>query len=365
MNKYKSTLLLSAAIFFILLVPKPAAAEQDLEKEMNNILMAKKNKLEYLVRAQNIKSISQAFYDYNEKLKAYDPNPTRRLTIFNENGDKTEERRISYDSKAKAEVITDIYNYSYNEIRNVTGENHSQLNAATNSYEIVSKQIYKYNEKNKLIETLNYDSEGFIGSITRSYDKNQFEIEKNEFNKEKQMILKTLFKYDENGNKTDMDEYNVTNGKVCLKTNTKYDKLGNETTVTACCGETIDTVTTYSYDIAGNITESVKTDSKGKIIEKKSFEYDDVKNLTGETQTDSNNQTVYKANYKYNEKNKLTEEQCYRLKSDPKTGKSSLALTDKYSHVYNEQDNPSLSTRYDEKDTPVSKATANYDFYAK
>ena len=365
MTKYKSTLLLCAALCITIMVPTPARSEKDLEKEMGSVLMAKKNKLEYLVRAQKIKSISQAFYDFNEKLKAFDPNPSRRVTIFDANGDKTEEKRISYDPQAKAEVVTDIYNYTYNEIKNMTGESHSQFTGAPNTFEVVSKSVHNYNEKNKLIETLNYDKEGLTGSVKRSYDKDQNEIEKDEFNKEKQLVEKTLFKYGESGNKTEAEQYEVTSCKTCLKTSTKYDMLGNETSVTTYSGGNIETTTAYSYDIAGNITESVKTDSKGKIIEKKVFEYDDVKNLIGEIHSGPDDQAHYKASYKYNEKNKLIEEQCYRLAADPKTGKSAMALTDKYSHSYNEQDIPSASTRYDAKEAPVSKATAAYDFYAK
>ncbi len=366
MLKHKSEILLTAALCLAILFPAPAPAGNDLEKEMGTVLMAKKNKLEYLVRAQKIKSISQAFYDYDEKLKAYDPNPSKRVTIFDENGDKTEERRISYDSKTKAEVVSDIYNYTYNEVKNIIGESHRQLNAAANSYDLVSKSVHNYNSKNKLVETINYNQkEEVTGSVERGYDKDWNEIKKDELDKEKKVFKRTVFKYDENGSRTEADEYEVTNDKPCLKVNTKYDALGNETTVTAYGGGKVDTVTEYAYDIAGNMTSSVKTDASGKTIEKKLFEYDEVKNLIGENYSGSDGQVFYKANYKYNEKNKLTEEQCYRLKSDPKTGKSNLALTDKYSHSYNEQDIPALSTHCDDKDAPVSKATAAYDFYVK
>jgi len=364
MTKNKSKLLLTAALCFVFLVPAQAPAGNDLEKEMGTVLMAKKNKLEYLVRAQKIKTISQAFYDYNEKLKAFDPDPSKRLTLFDANGDKTEERRISYDPKTKAEVVTDIYNYTYNEVKNIVGETHRQFNASSNSYDLVSKSVHNYNEKNKLIETINYNSkEEITGSIERGYDKNWNEIKKDELDKEKKVFERTVTKYDENGNKTETDQYDVRDGKTCLKLNAKYDTLGNETTVTTYGGGKVDTITENAYDVAGNITSSVKTDAKGTAVEKKFFEYDDVKNLIGENHSGSDGQIFYKADYKYNEKNKLTEEQCYRLRSDPKTGTSSLALSDKYSHSYNEQDNPALSTRFDDKNTPVSKATAAYDFY--
>lgn len=365
MSKYKSILLLSAAFCLLMLSPAASRAEKDLEREMGNVLMAKKNKMEYLVRAQKIKSISQAFYDYNEKLKAFDPNPSKRLTLFDPDGNKTEEQRISYDPQTKTDVVTDIYNYTYNEIKNMTEERHRRLTAEAN-YELVSKSVHKYNDKNKLVETLRYNNkEEFAGSVERSYDKDWNEIKKDELDKDRKVFKRTVFKYGESGIKTESEEYAVTDGNSSLKTNIKYDELGNETTVTSYEGGKIYTVTEFKYDIAGNMTEAVKTEAGGTVIEKKTFEYDDVKNLTGETHYGADNQTCYKANYKYNEKNKLTEEQCYRLKADPKTGKSSLALTDKYSHSYNEQDNPSVSTRFDEKDAPVTKATAAYDFYVK
>jgi hypothetical protein len=166
----------------------------------------------------------------------------------------------------------------------------------------------------------------------------------------KKMSSKKIFKYDANGNLTELANYSAT-GKINSTLKSTYDALGKlvkEETILA--NGTVDVTSTIKTDAKGNKIEqedirpggnilfnykySYKYDDKGQLIErtayrgngkllfKYNFKYDDNGNKTEWTQTASDSTLIGKVVYKYDNKNNLTEETEYGKDGSVKTNYS-------------------------------------------
>ena len=110
--------------------------------------------------------------------------------------------------------------------------------------DIAGKWIFKYDEKDRLIEESWYSEESLFlesGSLSHKwiykYDGKGNKIEDNLYNSDGYLCDKHIYKYDEKGNNTEYFWYD-SDGKLLEKTIYKYDKKGNNTE-------------SYSYDSEG------------------------------------------------------------------------------------------------------------------
>ncbi|MFJ1425670.1 RHS repeat domain-containing protein [Capnocytophaga canimorsus] len=130
-----------------------------------------------------------------------------------------------------------------------------------------------YNEHEKLIEAIYYEENGTISSKeTWKYDDKGNEIESIWYNKNGKIDLKTTWKYDDKGNLIEHIEYNK-NGKIDLKTTSKYDDKGN--LIEATYYDDQYGKVFLKYNDKGNLIEEIKYNRNGKIDFKKTWKYDD------------------------------------------------------------------------------------------
>ena len=172
----------------------------------------------------------------------------------------------------------------------------------------------------------------------------------------KKLSLKNVFKYDANGNMTELANYS-SDGKLVSTIKTTYDASGNPISEETILGNgNVDLRSTIKADAKGNRIEQndVKADptgtlfnfkqfysydEKGQLIEravyrdngaffyKYGFAYDGSGNKTEWTRLTSNNAVLGKVVYKYNDKNNLIEQNEYEGAS---TLKSSFTFTYEY-----------------------------------
>ena len=172
----------------------------------------------------------------------------------------------------------------------------------------------------------------------------------------KKLSSKNVFKYDANGNMTELANYS-SDGKLVSTIKTTYDASGNPISEETILGNgNVDLRSTIKADAKGNRIEQndVKTDptgtlfnfkqfysydEKGQLIEravyrdngaffyKYGFAYDGSGNKTEWTRLTSSNAVLGKVVYKYNDKNNLIEQNEYEGAS---TLKSSFTFTYEY-----------------------------------
>ncbi len=160
-------------------------------------------------------------------------------------------------------------------------------------YYIRYKTTYKYNEKRQLIEMGGFDYNGnYSIDETYKYDGYGNKVEVNEFKSDGSLESKSIFKYDEKGKRLEKNEYH-SDGKLCYKLSYFYDYKNN----------LIEENVYYSSD---------KRDEKGNVIpqkiyvggiftrdEKKTFKYDKNGNKIESTFYDRNGNIAYKYYYIY------------------------------------------------------------------
>ncbi|TMI95273.1 MAG: hypothetical protein E6H08_06515 [Bacteroidetes bacterium] len=155
----------------------------------------------------------------------------------------------------------------------------------------------------------------------------------------KKVLSKNVFKYDANGNRLELSNYNA-DGKMNSTIRSTYDVSGKLIKEETLLGNgTVDMVSTIKTDANGNKIEQqdvrptgniifnykyiYKYDEKGQLIERIAyrgngtflfryiFKYDDKGNKTEWIQQGSDNSVIGKVIYKYNEKNNPVEEIHY------------------------------------------------------
>jgi hypothetical protein len=187
--------------------------------------------------------------------------PNHMIT-FDEAGNKTEE--VSYDPNSGS--ITSKAVYAYNkEGRLKSYESYSS--AVDKTLSTPQKNEYKLDDKGNVIEQVNYQSDGTLGS-------------------------RFLYKYDAKGNKTEEIFYGRNGSRMGKLLNT-YDEAGHQLTTTSYNeDDSISWKIVVTYNTKGNKTEWVQYltgilryritynyDDKSRVIEQETFEYNKTPNL--------------------------------------------------------------------------------------
>ncbi|HEV8270006.1 MAG TPA: hypothetical protein VGQ04_01805 [Chitinophagaceae bacterium] len=162
----------------------------------------------------------------------------------------------------------------------------------------------------------------------------------------KKILLKTVFKYDANGNRTELSNFKG-DGKLNSTIRSTYDANGKLIKEETLLGDgTLDLASTiktdpkgnkieqedlrpggnvlfnykyfYKYDEKGQQTERIAYGGNGTFLFKYIFNYDDNGNRTEWIQQGPDSSVVGKVIYKYNEKNNLVEQTEYNSKGNVK-----------------------------------------------
>ncbi len=240
----------SALIFTVLALSIAAAQGRDDKKQHDLVGPVKTlevGRIEYTLK--NGKSVSGK--------------PIRRYTIaFNEDGKKTEE--ISYDQSG--ESILDKVVYAYD--REGRLKSYESYNSSVDKTLSTSqKNDYKLDDKGKVLEYVNYQPDGTLGS-------------------------RFLYKYDAKGNRTEEIFYSW-NGTRTGKLLNTYDEAGQLLTATSYNeDDSISWKITCTYNAKGNKIEWLQSiagvlryrvtynyDDKNRIVEQETFEYNKPPNM--------------------------------------------------------------------------------------
>lgn len=215
---------------------------------------------------------SKYYYGSNDsvvKFQHFDhENHKIRETIFSFNSKNLREKEINYSN----DTIEDQFQYKYNE-KNQQIEiafiiyNNTLGNKSTKSYnskgllykktdfdnnnEIVAESINKYNLKNQLIENRTVDFKEIDTKTLYTYDAMGNENSSVSFNKNKEMIYRLDFMYD--------------NHRNLIKSSQKMNIAGRLIEITESLG--------YTLDDKNNWIKSIRTSKNKKRIQKRIIEY--------------------------------------------------------------------------------------------
>ena len=127
-----------------------------------------------------------------------------------------------------------------------------------------TKKTFKYDDKGNEIEDDLYKSDGSLDSkYTYKYDEAGNEIECKVYKSDNNLEHKYIYKYDQKGNQIERSGYK-SDGSISYKSTSKYDDNGKKT----------EDVYYYKSDI--NFTDKTlfKYDDKGNLIESNTFKFD-------------------------------------------------------------------------------------------
>ena len=200
----------------------------------------------------------------------------------------------------------------------------------TSEGDIISKQLYTYDDKNNLIEDNSYGSYGELSTkTTYTYDSKGNRVEEILF-EDGFPPLKELYKYDDSVNMIEKKQYNPEG--IC------WNKI------------------VYSYDETGKMVEENRLGPDDAHIEKKLYKYDDNGNVIEVQSLSSlNSSHNYKTLSMYDNKNNLIE---YSYLQDG----SSAPFKTTYSYEFDEPGNWIMSTEFKDG-IPQNKTEREIEYF--
>jgi len=174
---------------------------------------------------------------------------------------------------------------------------------------VLSKTVFKYDANGNMTELSNLKSDGKVNSTIRyTYDASGILIKEETKSGNGNVVLVSSIKTDAKGNKIEQQDVRPTGDAVF---NFKY---------------------YYKYDKKGQLTERIGYRGSGSILFKYIFNYDDAGNRIEWIQKGPDTSIVGKVIYKYNEKNNLTEQTEYN-------GNESVKANYTYSYEFDKKNN--------------------------
>ena len=183
-------------------------------------------------------------------------------TVFNTQGYK-----ISYTAHESDGRISSKSLYKYDDKNNLIEEEKYYGD------ELSFRELYTYNDKGNLIEKTTLDPDGklTLRQLYKNNDRGNI-IEERHHNNEDVFYNKIVFEYDERNNLTEENHYDA-DDLHCRKTKYKYDDTGNriEEDFHSLLDDTFDYNTQFQYDTKGNVIERLDPlDKSGRLL----YEYE-------------------------------------------------------------------------------------------
>ena len=126
---------------------------------------------------------------------------------------------------------------------------------------------------------------------------------------------KTVFKFNNDGNKIEESRYN-SDGELSSKCKYTYDDKGNMIEL-FLHDEDLSWKWEYTYDDKGNKIEKNYYHSNGVLLSKSKYTYDKKGILLGINVYDSDGELFLKSKYTYDEKDNIIEERLYNVLEEP------------------------------------------------
>ena len=171
-----------------------------------------------------------------------------------------------------------------------------------NSSQASSRSVFKYDDEGNRLEVTNYDATGKVTSTIKStYDGSGKLIKEETFMGSGAVDITSVIKTDSKGNKIEQEDTRqgaspLFNYKHSYKYNEKAQLL--ERSAVRGNGALFFRYT-YKYDDKGNRTEWVQIGPKGAVVGKVLYKYDDKNNLIEETKYGSDNNVTETSTYTY------------------------------------------------------------------
>ena len=166
---------------------------------------------------------------------------------------------------------------------------------ATPRKRMIAKSVFKYDDNGNRIELTNYKPDGKIGSTVKST-------------------------YDESG-KLIREQNILADGTVDMTSEIRTDAKGNrieqKNTRAGSTSPLFNFTHYFKYDEKGQLVERTALRANGSVFFKYNFSYDNNGNKTEWVQAGSDSTVVGKVIYKYDDKNNLIEEVTYGKGSNP------------------------------------------------
>lgn len=218
-----------------------------------------------------IKSVKESHYRAEKQPGNTEENFESRggfETVFNMQGYK-----MSYTSHESDGRISSKSLYKYDDKNNLIEE---ELYYGD---ELSFRELYTYDDKSNLIEKTTLDSDGKL-SLRQLYKNNDSgnKIEERHHNNEDVFYNKLVFEYDERNNLIEENRYDA-DDIHCIKINYKYDDTGNmiEEDFHALLNNMFDYKNQFKYDKKGNVIEWLDAENKSSILIYE-YEFDEIGN---------------------------------------------------------------------------------------
>ncbi len=178
-------------------------------------------------------------------------------TVFNMQGYK-----ISYTSHEPDGRISSKNFYKYDDKNNLIEEEIYYRD------ELSNRISYKYDDKGNLIEKTTLDADGKL-TLRQSYKNNDRgnKIEERHHNNEDVFYNKIVFEYDERNNLIEENHYDA-DDLHCIRNNYKYDDTGNmfEEDHHSLLNDMFDYKNQFKYDTKGNVIERLDPEDESGIL---------------------------------------------------------------------------------------------------
>lgn len=178
-------------------------------------------------------------------------------TVFNAQGYKMSYTAHESDGKISSKIL-----YKYDDKNNLIEEE------TYYGDELSSRELYKYDDKDNLIEKTTLDPEGklTLRQLYKNNDRGNI-IEERHHNNEDVLYNKIVFEYDQKNNVTEENHYDA-DDLHCRKFKYKYDDAGNriEEDMHSLLDDTFDYKNQFKYDAKGNVIERLDLSDKSSLL---------------------------------------------------------------------------------------------------
>lgn len=239
-----------------------------------------------------VKSIKEISYDGTENFGELKKGKLTGIIFFEYNEVGNLIKETQYDEKGKISYIT---NYKYDSRNNLIEKSSQSIGIWI---------VYNYDDNGKCIQSDELKKDKSLKFRTKhKYNPLGYLIESNTYNSQGKHYRKSLFKYDEEGNQTEISWYK--NGQLTYNVHKVYNQFGNVTrvdNVIDLLGER-GNIMLYDYDDRKNVIGTTYINPDGSIRYNLSTAYDSYGNVISENSNSEDwmNQYETKNTYDYDE----------------------------------------------------------------
>ena len=199
---------------------------------------------------------------------------------------------------------------------------------------LVDKLLYNYDTAGKLASTVCTDNDGKIQwKSIYTYDENGNKIDESQYNANDELVNRSIFKYVD-GKQIEESFYN-SDGALLGKFITKLDDKGRKAELAQYNEEgMLEIKQTYSYNDAGKLSEIAYSDMFGRTLKKTVYRFDASYSVTEEQTYNAHNKLAIRIIFKYDTYGNVTKATTYNVAEKFGTTVNELAGIVEYTYKY-------------------------------